>query len=41
MVAALQQELSEAFEQIEVLETDVVTNPMQVYIPDANQNPQE
>jgi len=41
MVAALQQELAEAFEQIEVLETEVVTNPMQVYIPDANQNTQE
>lgn len=34
MVAALQQELSEAFEEIEVLETEVITNPMQVYIPD-------
>jgi dinuclear metal center YbgI/SA1388 family protein len=41
MVAALQQELSEAFEQIEVLETEVTTNPMQVHIPDDNQNPQE
>ncbi|MDZ7680957.1 MAG: Nif3-like dinuclear metal center hexameric protein [Fodinibius sp.] len=41
MVAALQQELSEAFEQIEVLETAVTTNPMQVHIPDANYNPQE
>ncbi len=34
MVGALQQELSEAFEQIEVLETQVTTNPMQVHIPD-------
>jgi dinuclear metal center YbgI/SA1388 family protein len=34
IVAALQQELSEAFEQIEVLETQVTTNPMQVYVPD-------
>lgn len=34
VVAALQQELSEAFEQIEVLETQIITNPMQVYIPD-------
>lgn len=33
MVAVLRRELSEAFEQLEVLETDVVTNPMQVYIP--------
>lgn len=41
VVAALQQELTEAFEQVEVLETDVVTNPMQVYIPHHNQNPQE
>lgn len=41
VVAALQQELSEAFEELEVLETEVITNPMQVYIPDANQNPQE
>lgn len=41
VVAALQQELSEAFEELEVLETEVTTNPMQVYIPDANQNPQE
>lgn len=41
MVAALQQELSEAFENIEVLETDVTTNPMQVFIPDHKQNPQE
>ena len=41
MVAALQQELSEAFEEIDVLETEVSTNPMQVHIPDANYNPQE
>lgn len=41
MVAALQQELSEAFEQIEVFETEVTTNPMQVFIPDHNSNPQE
>lgn len=34
VVAALQQELSEAFEHIEVLETQIITNPMQVYIPD-------
>ncbi len=33
VVAALQQELSEAFEHIEVLETQITTNPMQVYIP--------
>ena len=41
VVAALQQELTEAFEQVEVLETDVTTNPMQVFIPDENMNPQE
>lgn len=41
MVAALQQELSEAFEQIDVLQTQVATNPMQVFIPDHNQNKQE
>ena len=41
MVAALQQELSEAFEQVEVLETQKTTNPMQVFIPDHNKNPQE
>lgn len=41
MVAALQQELSEAFEHLEVLETQITTNPMQVFIPDHNQNPQE
>jgi dinuclear metal center YbgI/SA1388 family protein len=41
VVAALQQELSEAFEEIDIQETTVNTNPMQVYIPDANSNPQE
>ncbi|HLR25446.1 MAG TPA: Nif3-like dinuclear metal center hexameric protein [Fodinibius sp.] len=41
MVAALQQELSEAFEHIEVLETQEITNPMQVFIPDHNNNKQE
>lgn len=41
VVAALQQELTEAFEELEVFETEVNTNPMQVYIPDANKNPQE
>jgi dinuclear metal center YbgI/SA1388 family protein len=34
MVSALQQELSEAFEQVDVLETQAITNPMQVFIPD-------
>ncbi|MCW9706909.1 Nif3-like dinuclear metal center hexameric protein [Fodinibius salsisoli] len=41
MVSALQQELSEAFERVEVLETQAITNPMQVFIPDQKQNPQE
>lgn len=35
VVAALQQELTEAFEQLDVLETAVTTNPMQVFIPDS------
>lgn len=35
VVAALRQELTEAFEELEVLETEVITNPMQVYLPDA------
>src|SRR5699024_164400 len=34
MVGALQQELSEAFEHLEVLKTQISTNPMQVFIPD-------
>lgn len=41
MVAALQQELSEAFEHLDVLSTQVITNPMQVFIPDHNRNPQD
>lgn len=41
IVEALQKELSEAFEEIEVYETDVVTNPMNVHIPDFKQNPQD
>jgi len=41
IVEALQKELSEAFEEIEVYETGVVTNPMNVHIPDFKQNPQD
>ncbi len=41
IVEALQKELSEAFEEIEVYETGIVTNPMNVHIPDFKQNPQD
>ncbi len=41
MVSALQKELAEAFENLEVFETEITTNPMQVFIPDFKQNPQE
>lgn len=41
IVEALQKELSEAFEEVEVFETGVVTNPMNVFIPNYKQNPQE
>lgn len=34
IVDALQAELAEAFEQLDVLATEVVTNPMNVFIPD-------
>lgn len=41
IVEALQNELSEAFEEIEVYETGVITNPMNVHIPNFKQNPQD
>lgn len=41
IVEALQKELSEAFEEIEVYETGIVTNPMNVHVPDFKQNPQD
>jgi len=41
MVTALLHELSEAFEHLEILKTEVTTNPMQVFIPDHNQNQQK
>lgn len=41
IVDALQKELSEAFEELEIFETSVNTNPMNVYIPDFKQNPQD
>lgn len=39
IVRGLRHELQEAFEEIEVYETGVVTNPMNVFIPDLKQNP--
>ncbi|MDX1637443.1 MAG: Nif3-like dinuclear metal center hexameric protein [Balneolaceae bacterium] len=41
VVYALQKELSEAFEELNILATDVVTNPMNVFIPTTNKNPQD
>lgn len=41
VVEALQKELTEAFEEINVFETEIVTNPMHVFIPNFKQNPQE
>ena len=41
VVHALQQELTEAFEDLSVFATDVVTNPMNVFIPNQKQNPQD
>lgn len=41
IVEALQKELAEAFEELEVFETEVVTNPMNIFIPSFKQNPQE
>ncbi|MDX1618713.1 MAG: Nif3-like dinuclear metal center hexameric protein [Balneolaceae bacterium] len=41
VVEALRQELSEAFEELDVQETEVVTNPMNVFIPNLKQNPQD
>lgn len=41
IVRTLCDELSEAFEAISVIETEVVTNPMNVFIPDFKQNPQD
>ncbi len=41
IVDALQKELAEAFEELEIFETEVNTNPMNVYIPDFKQNPQD
>lgn len=41
IVESLQKELTEAFEDIEVFETGVMTNPMQVFIPNFKQNPQD
>lgn len=41
IVEALQQELAEAFEELTVCETETVTNPMNIFIPNFKQNPQE
>lgn len=41
VVEALQKELSEAFEELEILETTVNTNPMKVFVPDFKQKPQD
>ncbi|MFH5832274.1 Nif3-like dinuclear metal center hexameric protein [Halalkalibaculum sp. DA3122] len=41
VVHALQQELKEAFEELRVYATDVVTNPMNVFISNVKQNPQD
>lgn len=41
IVEALQKELTEAFEELEIFETEVNTNPMNVFIPDFKQNPQD
>lgn len=40
IVEALQKELTEAFEEVSVFETSVVTNPMNVFVPNFKQNPQ-
>lgn len=41
IIEALQKELAEAFEELEVFETQIITNPMNVFIPDFKQNPQD
>lgn len=41
VIEALRKELSEAFEELTVIETEVVTNPMNVFIPNLKQNPQD
>jgi len=41
IVEALQKELTEAFEELEIIETAINTNPMHVHIPDFKQNPQD
>lgn len=41
VVEALEKELSEAFEELEVYATGVVTNPMKTFIPNIKQNPQD
>ncbi|MGK7369925.1 MAG: Nif3-like dinuclear metal center hexameric protein, partial [Candidatus Halalkalibacterium sp. M3_1C_030] len=41
IVEALQKELSEAFEELEIFETEINTNPMNVHIPDFKHNQQD
>jgi dinuclear metal center YbgI/SA1388 family protein len=41
IVETLQKELSEAFEEIQILATDVITNPMDIFIPHNKHNSQE
>lgn len=41
VVYALQKELTEAFEELTIFATDVVTNPMNVFISNLKQNPQD
>ncbi len=41
VVHTLQKELTEAFEELTVVTTDVITNPMNVFIPNQKQNPQD
>lgn len=41
IVETLHEELSGAFEDLEILQTDVVTNPMNIFIPHHKQNTQE
>ena len=41
IVETLQEELSGAFEELTILKTDVVTNPMNIFIPHNKQNTQE
>lgn len=41
IVETLQKELTEAFEELQILSTEIITNPMNVFIPHHKQNTQE